>query len=127
MADAALLEHIRAVLAASPFHGEGHRKVWARLRTAGIRTSGRRVLRLMREYNLLAPAGAWQPDRTCSNVRPGIDDQRRLALIIAASEHLMQHMSVAVPRRPLHHSSPAHPGLEMAMAKQWREPRHQRE
>jgi hypothetical protein len=27
--DAALLEQIRAVLAASPFHGEGHRKVWA--------------------------------------------------------------------------------------------------
>ena len=31
-ADAALLGHIRAVLAASPFVGEGHRKVWARLR-----------------------------------------------------------------------------------------------
>ena len=28
--DAALLEKIRAVLAASPFYGEGHRKVWAR-------------------------------------------------------------------------------------------------
>jgi putative transposase len=39
MVDAALLERIRAVLAASPFHGEGHRKVWARLRIAGIRTS----------------------------------------------------------------------------------------
>src|SRR3954469_21657517 len=32
MPDAALLEAIRAVLGASPFHGEGHRKVWARLR-----------------------------------------------------------------------------------------------
>src|SRR3954453_6079228 len=29
MPDAALLAAIRAVLAASPFHGEGHRKVWA--------------------------------------------------------------------------------------------------
>ncbi len=46
MPDAALLEAIRAVLAASPFHGEGHRKVWARLRISGIRTSLRRVLRL---------------------------------------------------------------------------------
>src|SRR3954452_4677320 len=55
MPDAALVEAIRAVLTASPFHGEGHRKVWARLRVAGLRTSRRRVLRLMRENNLLAP------------------------------------------------------------------------
>ena len=55
MPDAALVEAIRAVLTASPFHGEGHRKVWARLRVAGVRTSKRRVLRLMRENNLLAP------------------------------------------------------------------------
>jgi putative transposase len=61
MADAALLEQIRAVLAASPFHGEGHRKVWARLRIAGIRTSRRRVLRLMREHHLLAPARVGAP------------------------------------------------------------------
>jgi len=55
MPDSALLAAIRAVLAASPFHGEGHRKVWARLRAAGTRTSLRRVLRLMRENRLLAP------------------------------------------------------------------------
>lgn len=53
--DVALLEHIRAVLGASRFTGEGHRKVWARLRFAGIRTSRRRVLRLMGEHGLLAP------------------------------------------------------------------------
>jgi transposase InsO family protein len=56
MPDAALVEAIRGVLAASPFHGEGHRKVWARLRHAGVRTSKRRVLRLMREHGLLAPS-----------------------------------------------------------------------
>ena len=55
MPDVALLAAIRAVLVASPFHGEGHRKVWARLRAAGTRTSPRRVLRLMRENGLLAP------------------------------------------------------------------------
>src|SRR5690349_24166416 len=55
LSDAALAAAIKAVLAASPFHGEGHRKVWARLRYAGIRTSLRRVLRLMREHDLLAP------------------------------------------------------------------------
>src|SRR3954453_15015228 len=38
MPDAELLE---AVLAASPFRGEGHRKVWARLRHGGVRTSRR--------------------------------------------------------------------------------------
>ena len=39
----------------SPFHGEGYRKVWAKLRFRGIRTSRRRTLRLMRENGLLAP------------------------------------------------------------------------
>lgn len=53
--DAVLLEQIRAVLAASPFLGEGHRKVWARLRWQAVRTSKARVLRLMREARLLAP------------------------------------------------------------------------
>jgi HTH-like domain len=54
MPDAALVEAIRRVLTSSGFHGEGYRKVWARLRFAGIRTSRRRVLRLMREHGLLA-------------------------------------------------------------------------
>jgi transposase InsO family protein len=61
MPDAALVEAIRAVLAGSPFHGEGHRKVWARLRMAGVRTSKRRVLRLMREHGLLAPSRVGSP------------------------------------------------------------------
>ena len=61
MPDAALVEAIRAVLTASPFHGEGHRKVWARLRIAGVRTSKRRVLRLMRANNLLAPSRVGAP------------------------------------------------------------------
>jgi len=61
MPDAALVDAIRAVLTASPFHGEGHRKVWARLRVVGVRTSKRRVLRLMRANNLLAPARVGAP------------------------------------------------------------------
>jgi putative transposase len=61
MSDAALLERIRGVLSDSPFHGEGHRKVWARLRIGGIRTSLRRVLRLMRENDLLAPGRVGPP------------------------------------------------------------------
>ena len=61
MPDATLLAAIRAVLAGSPFHGEGHRKVWARLRVTGVRTSKRRVLRLMRENGLLAPSRVGSP------------------------------------------------------------------
>src|SRR5260221_11338239 len=61
MSDEGLTTAIHSVLAASPFHGEGHRKVWARLRYAGIRTSLRRVLRLMRQNNLLAPTRVGSP------------------------------------------------------------------
>ena len=46
---------IRRVLEASPFHGEGYRKAWAKLRVEGIRTSQERVRRLMREHALQAP------------------------------------------------------------------------
>lgn len=59
--DADLLGHIRAVLARSPFLGEGHRKVWARLRGAGGRTSQARGLRLMRTAGLLAPSRVGPP------------------------------------------------------------------
>ena len=56
VADADLLTAIRADLAASPFTGEGHRKVWARLRIMrDTRVSRARVLRLMRENALLSP------------------------------------------------------------------------
>ena len=61
MPDEALVERIRALLAASPFHGEGYRKIWARLRFAGVRTSKRRVLRLTREHGLQAPGRVGRP------------------------------------------------------------------
>lgn len=55
ISDAELLRAILAALESSPWLGEGHRKVWAMLRHQGIRTSKRRVLRVMREANILAP------------------------------------------------------------------------
>lgn len=56
VSDADLLATIRADLDSSPFTGEGHRKVWARLRIVlDIRASRARVLRLMREHALLSP------------------------------------------------------------------------
>jgi putative transposase len=60
-ADDELVDHIRRTLAASAFPGEGYRKVWARLRHSGIRTSPRRVLRLMRAHQLLAPTRQGHP------------------------------------------------------------------
>ena len=53
--DAVLVGHIRRVLQTSPFHGEGYRKAWAKLRVAGIRTAKERVRRFMREHDLQAP------------------------------------------------------------------------
>lgn len=56
--DEKLTELIREDLATTPWVGEGHRKVWARLREKGVRTSLRRVLRLMRAAGVLAPSRA---------------------------------------------------------------------
>jgi transposase InsO family protein len=54
--DAELLAAIEADLKRSPFIGEGHRKVHARLRIVDdIRVSRKRVLRVMRENSLLSP------------------------------------------------------------------------
>jgi transposase InsO family protein len=61
MADADLVAEIRTVLTASPFHGEGYRKAWARLRAKGIRTARRRVMRLMAEHGLQAPGRQGRP------------------------------------------------------------------
>ncbi|WP_169745500.1 DDE-type integrase/transposase/recombinase [Paraburkholderia mimosarum] len=51
-----MLQAIQNDLESSPFTGEGHRKVWARLRILrDIRASREGVLRLMREHHLLSP------------------------------------------------------------------------
>ena len=56
ISDQALVVAIEADLEASPWEGEGYRKVWARLRVCrDIRVARKRVLRLMRENNLLSP------------------------------------------------------------------------
>jgi putative transposase len=56
ISDPDLLRLIRRVLDASPFAGEGYRKIRARLRRQhGVRVSGKRVLRLLRREGQLAP------------------------------------------------------------------------
>ena len=60
--DAEVVGAIRAVLAATPFHGEGYRKVRARLAHRGLALGGKRVLRLMRVHHLLAPRRLGPPN-----------------------------------------------------------------
>lgn len=62
--DESLLNLIQEDLDRSIFTGEGHRKVWARLRFGqNVKVSRHRVLRLMRENNLLAPCWPGRPRR----------------------------------------------------------------
>ena len=56
--DAELTAAVRAVIAASPFHGEGHRKIWARLRVQGLRTSKRRDVGRDARCRLARPCAA---------------------------------------------------------------------
>jgi len=60
--DAEVVDRIRTVLATCPFHGEGHRKVRARLAHQGLAVSGKRVLRLLRQHTLLAPRRLGPPN-----------------------------------------------------------------
>lgn len=55
VSDPDLVAAIRRVLSETPFHGEGHRKVRARPTHRGVAVGGKRVLRLMRQHQLLAP------------------------------------------------------------------------
>lgn len=69
LSDQDLVSEIRQVLDQSVFHGEGYRKVWARLRHKGVRVWKERVLRLMRENQLLSPSR--QPDTRPTNPHEG--------------------------------------------------------
>ena len=72
--DEVLVGHIRRVLDAAPFQGEGYRNAWAKLRVERIRTSQERVRRLMREHGLPGPVprGArTRPDGTGWNDHHG--------------------------------------------------------
>src|SRR3954454_18888007 len=61
MSGEVLVDATRKLLRDSPFLSEGHRQLWARPPSAAIRTSRRRVLRLMRAHGLLAPRRAGRP------------------------------------------------------------------
>lgn len=65
VSDDELEQHIRAIHGALEenhgIQGEGYRKTHARLRAQGIRTTRRRVLRVMRENALLSPTRVGKP------------------------------------------------------------------
>jgi len=61
MSDNELVAEITRLIEESPFHGEGYRKMWARLRHKNIFTSKERVRRLMREHKLSAWLGQGTP------------------------------------------------------------------
>ncbi|MCG5548203.1 integrase core domain-containing protein [Halorhodospira halochloris] len=69
LSDEQLHQEIRALIQGSEFTGEGQRKVWAKLRQLrGVYTSRKRVLRVMREHELLAPY------RARRNLGPDVHD-----------------------------------------------------
>ena len=71
--DEELVSLIRQVIDASPFHGEGYRKIWARLRFQGVRTSKDRARRLMREMgSKRAQDGGVGVASTMAQLRPKI-------------------------------------------------------
>jgi len=80
ISDHDLVGLIRQVLVASPFAGEGYRKIRARLgREHGIRVSGKRVLRLLRQEGLLAPQrvrGRRRPRLHDGTIIPAAPNQR---------------------------------------------------
>ena len=64
LSDAELVTAIRQLLDEAVFNGEGYRKIWARLRHQGIRTSKDRVLQLLRDNQLLSPSRHPEPVRS---------------------------------------------------------------
>ena len=110
--DAEVIAAIRAVLAATPFHGEGYRKVRARLAHRGLAIGGKRVLRLMRVHHRLAPRRLGPPNGdpahagTITTTRPDEmwgTDATRFATEAEwkASESPAVGAVQRVPRRPL--------------------------
>ena len=59
--DPDLLAQTQRTIRKSPFHDEGYRKLWSRLRVDEVRRSMRSVPRLKRENALLAPQRQPQP------------------------------------------------------------------
>jgi transposase InsO family protein len=109
LSDERLLATIQGDLAASPFLGEGYRKVWARLRVAGLRTSRRRVLRLMREHGLLAPqrqGAARGPRAQDGTITPAAPDLMWGADLTSAESPRWRYRALAPPGEGIRRAPP---------------------
>ena len=135
MSDTELLAEIRGVLADSPFVGEGHRKVWARLRRQrGVYTSRKRVLRLTREAGLLAPTA--QVRKRASRLHDGkitVEVPDTLwatdATVLVAASAAPRCPAAGAPRTPPNGTRPppdTPPGGVRAAARSLRAPRRLR-
>lgn len=78
LSDPELLVEIQQLLAVPVFAGEGYRKIWARLRFAGVRTSKERALRLMREIIMREQSSPRLPIR-CGEPMPRRHSLKRRA------------------------------------------------
>jgi transposase InsO family protein len=106
ISDQDLLAAIRADLVRSPWTGEGHRKVWARLRTLdGIQVSRKRVLRLMRQHALLSPHRA--------RTRPEASHERHITTEAPNRYEAIQALGMAVRQQFGHLSADAARGLAL--------------
>ena len=91
--DDVLVGHIGRMLEASPFHGEGYRKAWAKLRVEGIRTSQERVRRLMREHDLQAPhrvGHAHGPKAHDGTITTEAEEQQRFGEFVTFFDNAIQ-------------------------------------
>ena len=82
VSDAELLGAIRDILQATPFHGEGYRKVRARLAHRGLAVSGKRVMRLMSPASAPGAAAARAAQRGSRAQRDDHHDAPGLSLVI---------------------------------------------
>lgn len=77
IAEEALVKNIREEIAGSPFKGEGHRKIHARLKRRALCVGRNRVLKAMKEHQLLSPhRSSYRPptshDRQITTDKPGV-------------------------------------------------------
>ena len=94
-----MLEHIRARILGSRLHGEGYRKIWARLRHAGIRTAAR--LSEWRDRALVAAEAAMKERERDGQGEELLRLKAKLGEVTMANELLERKVAALEAGRPL--------------------------
>ena len=97
--DAELVDHIRAQILGSRLHGEGYRKIWARLRHVGIRTAAR--LSEWRDRALVATEAAMKARERDRREEELLRLTAKLGEVTMANELLEQKVAALEGGRPL--------------------------